>query len=249
MPTMDPDHVISYKSCNLILLYIICSALSFSYFIPVCYSAGITLAWDSNHEPGVSGYRLYFKTGSSGPPYDGVGILEGDSPIDVGNILKINLNGLNAQTKYYFSVTAYNANGLESRFSKELIYETAGDGPPYDNLGPTADAGENQTVMEKDTVILDGSKSSDPDDGILSYQWTQTEGPQVLPEKTFAARIVFTAPTVKEGGEDLTFTLTVTDLCGQMSMDAVVIHIKPDSKRSESNKQNDDECFVESISN
>ncbi|MGB7066703.1 MAG: PKD domain-containing protein, partial [Syntrophobacteria bacterium] len=42
------------------------------------------------------------------------------------------------------------------------------------NDPPTADAGPDQNVDEETTVTLDGSNSSDPDDGIESYLWKQT---------------------------------------------------------------------------
>jgi len=44
---------------------------------------------------------------------------------------------------------------------------------------PTANAGVDQTVLEKSKVILDGSNSFDPDDGIESYLWKQVAGPAV----------------------------------------------------------------------
>jgi hypothetical protein len=47
------------------------------------------------------------------------------------------------------------------------------------NFLPIADAGPNQTVVEGETVTLDGSNSSDRDDGIQSYSWVQTAGPRV----------------------------------------------------------------------
>ncbi|MBX3177778.1 MAG: PASTA domain-containing protein [Candidatus Hydrogenedentes bacterium] len=44
-------------------------------------------------------------------------------------------------------------------------------GCPPANLRPIADAGPDQTVEQGSTVILDGSGSSDPEGGALSYQW------------------------------------------------------------------------------
>jgi hypothetical protein len=39
------------------------------------------------------------------------------------------------------------------------------------NLPPVADAGPDQIANEGDTITLDGSNSTDPDDGIASYLW------------------------------------------------------------------------------
>ena len=78
---------------------------------------------------------------------------------------------------------------------------------------PEADAGSNQTVVEGETVTLDGSSSSDPDQGdtIASYQWTQIGGiPATLSDPT-AAKPTFITPVVSPGGMTLTFELVVKD--------------------------------------
>jgi hypothetical protein len=72
-------------------------------------------------------------------------------------------------------------------------------------------------VDEVTTVILDGSNSSDPDDGIESYRWKQVAGPSVTLSNPQAAKPTFLAPNVSEGGTSLTFELTVTDSGGLQS--------------------------------
>lgn len=50
---------------------------------------------------------------------------------------------------------------------------------PYSQ--PIADAGVNQLIqLPLDTALIDGSASVDPNNGSLSYQWTQVYGPSVL---------------------------------------------------------------------
>jgi len=44
--------------------------------------------------------------------------------------------------------------------------------PPLDNTTPVADAGLPQAVLANDTVVLDGSQSSDVDDDTLTYRWS-----------------------------------------------------------------------------
>ena len=73
------------------------------------------------------------------------------------------------------------------------------------NESPTADAGPDQAVNEGDIVISDGSNSSDPDDGIASYQWTQTAGTSITLSDSTVAQPTFTAPYVAAGGEALVF--------------------------------------------
>jgi PKD repeat protein len=74
-----------------------------------------------------------------------------------------------------------------------------------------ADAGPDQTVDEGDTVTLNGSDSSDPDGTIVSYLWTQTDGPAVTIDNPNLAQPTFTAPPVDADGDELIFQLTVTD--------------------------------------
>lgn len=50
-------------------------------------------------------------------------------------------------------------------------------GPPPSNQPPVANAGADQTVSATLAVILDGSASTDPDGGTLSYTWTLTDRP------------------------------------------------------------------------
>ena len=96
----------------------------------------------------------------------------------------------------------------------------------WQNVPPTADAGADQTVDEGDTVTLDGSNSTDPDDGIASYQWSQTTaGQSVTLSDTTAVMPTFTAPDVGASGEALTFQLTVTDHGGLASADTCVVNV------------------------
>jgi subtilisin-like proprotein convertase family protein len=80
------------------------------------------------------------------------------------------------------------------------------DPPP--NSAPVADAGDDQEVNAGDTVTLDGTGSTDPDDDELSYSWVQTAGPAVTLTGANTAQPTFTAPT---GPATLTFELTVGD--------------------------------------
>ncbi len=93
------------------------------------------------------------------------------------------------------------------------------------NLAPTADAGIDLTVGEGVLVVLDGSGSSDPDDGIASYLWNQTAGTSVTLSDPTSQAPQFTAPYVGVAGEALTFQLTVTDSGGLSDTDTVIINV------------------------
>ena len=88
-----------------------------------------------------------------------------------------------------------------------------------------ANAGSDQTVDEGSAVTLDGSGSSDPDDGIASYLWEQTDGTAVTLSNPTAAKPTFTAPNFVSGNNMLTFRLTVTDNGSQSTGDTVTITV------------------------
>jgi len=101
-------------------------AMAILLFAGQAMALDITLQWDANTEPDLAGYKVYYNIGSNGPPYNGTGAVEGNSPIDVGNVTTFTLHGLpddsgiNDQT--YFVVTAYDNEtpSLESGYSNEV---------------------------------------------------------------------------------------------------------------------------------
>jgi hypothetical protein len=106
-----------------------------------------------------------------------------------------------------FQLTVTDHGGLQATASC-IVNVTAANAPPL------ANAGSDQTVYVGQTVRLDGSKSSDTDDGIASYRWTQTSGPPVTLSSPTAVSPTFKAPTVTQDGTALGFLLTVTDKGG-----------------------------------
>lgn len=77
----------------------------------------VTLNWDASPTPEVVGYKIYYKLNSTELPFDGIGAIEGPSPVDVGDTLSSTLTGLIDNSIYYFTVTAYDAAGYESSYS------------------------------------------------------------------------------------------------------------------------------------
>ena len=78
---------------------------------PAC-ALHITLAWDSNDEPGLAGYIVFYGTQSRYYDYD----------VDVGNHNSVTISGLAEDVTYYFAVTAYDTEGNESNFSQEIVF-------------------------------------------------------------------------------------------------------------------------------
>ncbi|MDP8287964.1 MAG: carbohydrate-binding domain-containing protein, partial [Candidatus Electryonea clarkiae] len=74
-------------------------------------------------------------------------------------------------------------------------------------------------------VTLNGSNSTDPDDGIASYHWVQTGGTPVTLSDPNSQQATFTAPGVETTGVSLTFELTVVDHGGLENMDTCVVNV------------------------
>ena len=101
----------------------------------------------------------------------------------------------------------------------------AGSNPTVFNAPPQAVAGPDQTVVEATTVTLDGSNSTDQDDDIATYLWTQTAGIQVTLSAPSATNTTFVAPPVGAEGAVLAFQLTVTDYSGLQSADEISVTV------------------------
>ena len=184
--------------------------LSVLFYSNLVSAAEVALTWDANTDPDVAGYMIYY--GFAPRDYDYV--------VDVGDQTTFTLSGLEDGHTYYFSVTAYDTEDLESDFSNEVTKNFE-----FDNQLPTADAGPDQTVDEGVIVTLSGLNSIDPDDGIASYFWEQTDGPAVDLSNASSAESSFLALDVGADGQSLTFKLTVTDNGDLQSSDFCVINI------------------------
>ena len=94
----------------------VCTVLAFLKFsgplLAQTLVGSLTLAWDPSPDPSVVGYRLY--EGNESLVYTNV--------INIGNGTTATIVGLIEGATYYFAVTAYDANGVESSFSGEIGY-------------------------------------------------------------------------------------------------------------------------------
>lgn len=83
------------------------------------------------------------------------------------------------------------------------------------NQPPTAAAHGSSPVAEGETATLNGTNSTDPENGALTFRWSQRSGPDVVLSDASAAVCTFTAPDTDDpDGVSLIFRLTVTDAGG-----------------------------------
>ncbi len=99
------------------------------------YAEDLTFTWTANPEP-VTGYKLYYKIGAdSSPPYNGVGLVEGSSPILIDKVTTFTVTGRDTGEIYHFALTAYN-DEAESGYTSLVTVDPLGleDTPPVINL-------------------------------------------------------------------------------------------------------------------
>jgi len=98
---------------------------------------------------------------------------------------------------------------------------------PITNIGPpTADAGSDQLIKNRNIVMLNASNSYDPDNNISLYSWKQLEGPPIVLSNYKYVQPTFVPPKLNvTSGHSLTFQLTVTDHGMLTSTDFCIINI------------------------
>jgi antitoxin component YwqK of YwqJK toxin-antitoxin module len=166
-----------------------------------------------------------------------IGIMYQNALTGTGDILKIDFDVSPAltpplTTEVAISPDAFACDSYGSEFSVGLaagsctitIGSTSSTNEP-----PTANAGNAQSVTEGVTVTLDGSSSTDSDDGIHTFQWSQVSGSPVTLSDTSAVKPTFTAPAGMETCKACIFQLTVTDHGGLQDTDDVVITVCPEA--------------------
>jgi hypothetical protein len=83
-------------------------------------AASVVVSWDANSESDLSGYLVSY--GSNPGQYS--------NTVDVGNRTQWSITGLSGTSRVYVAVRAYNASGLTSPFSVEVVADFSGNQPP-----------------------------------------------------------------------------------------------------------------------
>jgi hypothetical protein len=115
--------------CAAILL--VMAGLLLPVFAGVAFSATVTVAWDPNPEPTVTGYNMY--VGTSSGRYT--------SSVDVGSSTRCTISSLVEGVTYYLAVTAYDGSGNQSGYSEEIVYTVPSGSDPAPSPGSSAASG------------------------------------------------------------------------------------------------------------
>ena len=138
-------------------------------------------------------------------------------------------NGATAKTvikyltagSYKFELSVKDENGASA---KDTIIVTVNP-DPTNNHPPVANAGPDQTItLPRNSVILDGSASRDPDYNSTNYVWTKISGPSSF--NIANANALKTEVTDLVGGV-YQFELKITDIGGLASKDTIGIGVIP----------------------
>jgi len=176
----------------------------FICFLTPCYAIDANFQWNQNSESDIVGYRVFCR--EEGQSYNYT------NPSWEGTDTNCTIYDLDKTKTYYFVLRAFDTKGLESSDSNELHLEAA---TTPNNQPPIAVIAEDYIEANPGTTItLDGSNSTDADDGIASYLWTQVDGTSVNLFDHNSELATFTAPETDQYGSNLTFKLTVTDFGG-----------------------------------
>lgn len=87
-------------------------------------------SWNPNQETYLAGYKIYYSTVSG--RYDHV--VDVGNPVIQGDTVQATVGGLLADgTTYYFAATAYDRNGFESDYSREVVWTSPSGFTIYNN--------------------------------------------------------------------------------------------------------------------
>jgi hypothetical protein len=89
---------------------------------------------------------------------------------------------------------------------------------------PIANAGQDQITISNSLVTLDASKSTDKDGRVVSYLWSQVQGPKVLLNHPDKAKPTFQSPSLNTD-TIIAFRLVVKDNNGLVDSDTVGVKV------------------------
>ena len=124
----------------------------------------VSFSWLPNQETNLAGYKIYYGTESA--QYD----LEVDvgSPDLITGVVQATVSGLADDTTYYFTATAYDSDGFESDYSREIVWDPNVIDIDGDGLAHLYELGLGTDPTNQDT---DGDGIDDGHDGYPLDDW------------------------------------------------------------------------------
>ncbi|MGN6402482.1 MAG: PKD domain-containing protein [Flavisolibacter sp.] len=146
--------------------------------------------------------------------------VSGSSSVVINNAVAAKTIAKNlAAGVYQFELTVTDNGGLSSRDTLQINVNPS----IVINHSPVANAGNDTTInLPVSTANLDGSKSSDPDNNITAYQWTEISGPAsftIVNANSAKTQVVHFVEGVYQ------FELQVTDAGGLLGKDTVQVTV------------------------
>ena len=173
------------------------------------HAGNVTLGWDSNVEPDIAGYNVYY--GVASRAYEG--------STDVGNQTSHNLTGLVDGQTYYFAATAYNLQGMESDYSNEVTYTM-----PLPNAPPVAN--DASVAGTEDTPAVGTLNASDPDGDALNYTIVSNGSRGTVAVSDASTGAFIYSPNVNVFGVD-SFSFKANDGAQDSNVAVVTVSIAP----------------------
>jgi hypothetical protein len=202
MVRMQKGFALSLSSALFFLLYFVTMSVN-------CSAEDVTLAWDANSETNLAGYKLY--VGTSSGSYG--------APVNVGNVTTHTVTGLASGT-YYFALTAYNSEGLESGFSNEVTVALGSldtTAPSIAINSPTTSATYSSS---SGTISLAGTASDDI--AVSQVTWANDRGGSGTASGTGS----WSASITLQSGTNV-ITVTARDAAGNISTDSLSVTYSP----------------------
>jgi hypothetical protein len=145
-----------------------------SLLVPAAHAAQVTVAWDSNTDPAVTGYRVHYGTAPGNYT----------SHVDVGNVTSCVISGLSEGVTYYFAATAYDSSDDESDYSAAVNYT-----PP---LAPAPDPSPDPSPSPTPTPSGAAAASGGGGCFIATAAFGSYQAPEVVLLQKFRDRILLT---------------------------------------------------------
>jgi len=164
-------------------------------------AGSVSLAWNASVTPFVAGYKTHYGTAS--------GVYTASVNADTN--LAATVTGLTPGVVYYFAVTAYASNGVESVFSNELTNRLP--------ILPAITAQPlTQTAVAGTSVTLSVSAAGDPP---LSFQWVNGLGPI-----SGATASLLSWPQIQDGNAG-NYTVIVSNPWGSATSSVATLTVLP----------------------